>query len=61
MIDNKVSVLQSQVALQVQTSQSIRLWHGRKPNYEKNCQVYWGCKIFYSLIKTYLSTQSKKI
>lgn len=36
MTDNKVGVLQSQVALQVHTSQSVCLWHGRKPDHEKN-------------------------
>ncbi|MCX8588536.1 MULTISPECIES: PFL_4669 family integrating conjugative element protein [unclassified Gilliamella] len=46
MTDNKVGVLQSQVALQVHTSQSVRLWHGRKPDYEKNLPGIFGLQNF---------------
>ena len=46
MTDNKVGVLQSQVALQVHTSQSVRLWHGRKPDYEKKLLGIFGLQNF---------------
>ena len=46
MTDNKVGVLQSQVALQVHTSQSVRLWQGRKPDYEKKLPSIFGLQDF---------------
>lgn len=46
MTENKVGMLRGQVALQVHTKQSVRLWYGRKANKEKNLHGILGLQQF---------------